>query len=175
MSGAAAVARCAGWALACLTPLALAQVPDEVREQLARGGVASVRGHVYASASGPLRGTREASEDLYATRAMRLVAASLCGFEPAPGRALEAGITGFTMVASTLRAREVEVVMRAPVQKPACRVVPVPVAAPASPPAAATPAPANLLPPAADAATRLLEPGYIRSNDMTVRIFGGEY
>ncbi len=164
-------------------PLARAQVPQEVRELLARSGVATGGGHVYARVSGPLRGTREASEDLYATRAMRAVAASLCGFEPGPGRALEAGVAGFTLVASSLRGREVEVVMRAPVQKPVCRVVtaPLPVPALAAPavPAAPAPAPAPVIEPsqpqAAEAATRLIEPSYIRSSDMTVRIFGGDY
>jgi len=150
-------------ALAGLAQAALAQVPDDVREQLARGGVATSRGQVYASASGPLRGTRESSEELYATRAMRVLAMSLCGFEPAPGRSLEAGISGFTLVSAILRGREVEVVMRAPVQKPVCRVIPAAVV------------PAAPLAPAGDAATRLLEPGYTRSKDMTVRIFGGEY
>lgn len=142
-----------------------AQVPDEVREQLVRTGVATGRGHIYASASGPLRGSPEASEQLYATRAMRSVAASLCGFEPGPGRSLEAGVTGFTMVATTLRGREVEVVVRAPVQKPECRVVAVPLQDPAVP----------SHPPAAEATARPLGPALSRSNEMTVRIFGGEY
>ncbi len=143
--------------LAVLAQQAWAQVPDEVQARLGRNSAVTTSSWVYASATGPLRGSREVSEDLQATRAMREVAHALCNFEPALGKSLEAGITGFTMMSSVVRGREVEVVMRAPMQKPICRVVAVPLSA-------AAPAPALTA-----------EPAYIRSNDMTIRIFGVEY
>ncbi len=154
--------------LAALAQQAWAQVPDEVRARLGHNSVVMTSLWVYASASGPLRGSREVSEDMQATRAMREVARALCNFELVPGKSLEAGITGFTMMSSVVRGREVEVVMRAPMQKPICRVVAVPLSA-------AAPAPALASELARNPTTQLLEPAYIRSSDMTIRIFGVEY
>lgn len=164
--------------LAMLAQPAWTQVPDEVRARLGRNSAVTTSSWVYASATGPLRGSREVSEDLQATRAMREAARALCNFDPAPGKSLEAGITGFTMMSSVVRGREVEVVMRAPMQKPICRVVVAPLSAAATAPALAA-APPRLASPteraAGDPSTQLLKPAYIRSSDMTIRIFGVEY
>jgi len=148
--------------LACTTA-ARAQVPDEVREALQRSSVATLRDQVWAMAAGPQRGTPAASEEFYATVALRAMAMHLCGLEPAPGRALEAAIESWRRVAVTQRGRDFEVVLQAPLQKPTCRVTLVPV----------VPAPA-LLPPAAPAPAAASSETPARPSDITVRTYGIE-
>lgn len=161
--------------LSVLSPPVVAQVPDEVRVRLGRDGVATTDQWFFASATGTIRGTRDAEEDRQAARAMQAIARAMCRFEPAPGKRLEAGITGFAMASSIQRGREVEVIMRAPVQNPVCRIQ----VAEATPATAAPKADARLQPPESldekDQSTRVLQPAYIREKNMTIRVYGGEY
>jgi len=162
-------------------PLA-AQVSSEIRERLGSNGVTKVGQWIYASASGFQRGTREGTEEFLATKAMRSIAHALCNFDPNPSARLEAEISGFTMVSNEMLGQEILVTMRAPIQNPSCRVVPV------SPRIDVVPrradeslgaiAPKPSRPEQIDEAeksTVLVEPGHIRSKDTTIRILGGEY
>ncbi|MFM8546308.1 MAG: hypothetical protein ACKODB_01580 [Betaproteobacteria bacterium] len=166
-----------GWGLVIfgLGTTAFGQVPDEVRARLGRDGVVITESWVFASATGAMRGSREADEHRQATRAMAAIARSLCKFEPAPGKRLEAGVSGYTMVSSIQRGREMEVVMRAPTQTAVCRVQVIEIK-----PEVAEASGNSLLPnerPAAepDAATQLLRPDYIREKNMTIRVLNREY
>jgi hypothetical protein len=154
-------------------PAVFAQVPDDVRERLGRDGVVMTDAWVFASASGPMRGSREGDEQRQATRAMSAIARSLCKFEPGPGRRLEAGVTGFAMVSSIQRGRDLEVIMRAPVQSPSCKVTIMEIK-PETPPA-----PSNLMPkeqvPESDSSVQIAPPGYIREKNMTIRVLNREY
>lgn len=154
----------------------MAQVPEDVRNRLAKDAVVSTDTWYFASASGTIRGTRETEEDRLATRAMQALARAMCQFEPSTGKRLEASIRGFSMVSSTLRGRELEVIMRAPLQAPVCRVLSVessPLAAQQINNAAQSSVPETAS--QRDITTRILEPAYIREKNMTIRIFGGEY
>lgn len=147
-----------------------AQIPPEVRERLLDQGVVAIGKHVYAKAYGVLRGSHESSEALYVTRAMRDMAHHLCKFVLVPGKRLETQLEGVTLVASTVTGKELEVVVRAPVQTPSCKVVLVETALPLSPPSSH-----SNLQRVEDQQTRLMDSGYTRSKDIVIRIFGGEY
>lgn len=150
---------------------AMSQVEPQIREKLTLHAAVIVEGQVYAMAAGPVRGTRESSEDFLVTRAMRLMANKLCEFEALPGKRLEAGITGVTLLSSISRGKDIEVVIRAPFQKPACKVTvvdPVQTLAPVP----VSPDPSSRID---QGPTRLVEPSYIRSQGIVIRSFGGEY
>lgn len=157
-----------------LGPIVLAQVPDDVRARLGRDGVISTEAWIFASATGPIRGTRETDEHRQATRAMATIARSLCRFEPAPGRRLQAGVTGYTMVSSIQRGSEIEVVMRAPMQVASCRVEAIEIK-----PAVAAAVGKNLVPDERrvepDESTQILRPVYMREKNMTIRILNRDY
>lgn len=163
----------AGVLMLGVLPAVFAQVPDDVRGRLGRDGVVTTDAWVFASATGTLRGTREGEEQRQATRAMSLIARSLCRFEPGPGRRLEAGVTGFAMVSSIQRGRDVEVIMKAPLQSPSCKVTVIEIKqeAPATP--------SNLAPkesvPEPDSSVQIATPGYIREKNMTIRVLNAEY
>jgi hypothetical protein len=147
-----------------------AQVPADVREQLKAGEVVMRNAQVYAMASGALRGTREGSESWLVTRAMRHLGNKLCAFEAMPGRQLEVGIQGVTLVASETRGKEMTVVIQAPVQKPSCKVTVV-----ATEPrllVGSTPPEASSI---EETQIRLVEPSFLRAKDIFIRSFGGEY
>jgi hypothetical protein len=158
-----------------------AQVPADVRERLGSNGITKAGQWIYGSASGTQRGTREGTEDLLATKAMRLIAHSLCNFEPNPNTKLEVAVSGFTMVSSEARGQDLVVTMRAPLQNPSCRVV----SLPSRKVAGSTIAPENNITDTTfpykdeqatvERATVLVEPSYSRSKDITIRVFGGEY
>jgi hypothetical protein len=146
----------------------LAQVPPEVRERLASSNVVNNGAHVYAISTGVIRGTKETSEEFQVTRAMRTIANRLCEFEPTQGKRLEASITGVTLMSAITRGKDMEVVIRVPTQQPLCRVVVVEseqLAAPAKPDTAKPD----------EFQTRITSPSYVRSKDIVIRIFGGEY
>ena len=147
-----------------------AQVPADVRESLSSRQVVTSGRYVYATAEGPLRGTREASEELLVTRAMRGLAHQLCEFDLSPGKRLEASLSGVSLVASTTKGKAMEVVIRVPVQKPSCKVI-------VADSANAAPAPATKLEATRneDMQIRLTESKYTRSQDIVIRIFSGEY
>lgn len=153
-----------------------AQLSPDVRERLAERSVVAKGSFVYAKAAGSLRGTREASESFYATVATRNMAHFLCDVAVAPGKRLEAKLEGLSLVSSTGAGQELEVVVRAPVQKPSCKVVVVEVAP--APPAPPAPLAANPLPQAPRAEENpkpLAEPNSVRHKDIVIRNFGGEY
>jgi hypothetical protein len=154
--------------LACVALSSPAQVPEDVRGNLGRNATVIAGSFIYAGATGTIRGTRETTEDIQATRAIRLLAHALCDVAPAAGQVLETSITGLVLVSSTMRAREVEVVMRAPVQKPECKVLTAIQASPIT----GTGVPESRSP---NVDLRLTNPGYARSKDITVRILGAEY
>ena len=164
--------------LFCITLLGLlgvahSQVPDEVRSRLSRDGVVSTESWIFAIANGPLRGTRLGDEDRQATRAMSAIAQSLCKFESGPGRRLVADVNGFTMVSSVQRSQELEVIMRAPLQTPSCRVEMVEinqkVLAPNNNPV--------VIERVVDESpfVKILQPDYKREKNITTRILNREY
>jgi hypothetical protein len=162
-------------------PLA-AQVSTEIRERLGSNGVTKAGQWIYASASGLQRGTREGTEEFLATKAMRSIAHVLCNFDPNPSARLEAEISGFTVVSNEMRGQDILVTMRAPIQNPSCRVVPVSPRIDVVPRRAGESLGAIHPKPSrpeqideAEKSTVLVEPGHSRSKDTTIRIFGGEY
>lgn len=157
-----------------LGPIAWAQVPDDVRARLGRDGVISTEAWIFASATGPIRGTRETDEHRQATRAMAAIARSLCRFEPTPGKRLQAGVTGYTMASSIQRGSDIEVVMRAPVQAAVCRVETVETKTDLAVTGANTLMPSERTA-EPDASTQILRPEYIREKNMTIRILNREY
>ena len=166
--GLAALAVCAGAAGSPLT--------DDLQARLSREGVVRDGATYFARATGTLRGSFDVEQDRLATRAMLMLARVMCGFEPSPGKRLEADISGFAMVSSVQRGREIDVVLRAPVQTPACRVVSTEVAAPAASPSATAPIVSAADPSVTrDAGTRTREPHLVRDKNITVRVFGNEY
>lgn len=141
-----------------------AQVNPDLREQLLTSEVVVSDSLVYAMASGTQRGTLEGSQEWLVTRAMRSMAHKLCGFVPTPGRRLEAGLQGVTLMSAEVRGSEMVVLIRAPVQKPACKVTLLePVQTPAAPPRLAETPP------------RTVGPGEPRSSDIVIRKYGSEY
>lgn len=156
-------------ALTCAFPLN-AQVPPDVRESLSSQQVVTSGRYVYATAEGPVRGTREASEELLVTRAMRGLVHKLCEFDLSPGKRLEGSLSGVNLVASTIKGKAMEVVIRVPVQKPSCKVIAVDAAIASSTQTTKSEAIRN-----EDAQIRLIESKYTRSQDIVIRIFSGEY
>jgi len=153
-----------------------AQLPPDVRDRLAERSVVTKGSFVYAKAGGSLRGTREASESFYATVATRNMAHFLCDVAMAPGKRLEAKLEGLSLVSSIGVGQELEVVVRAPSQKPPCKVVVVEVV-PAPPAPVALPA-TNPLQQGArveENTKPLAEPNSVRQKDIVIRNFGGEY
>lgn len=145
-----------------------AQVPQEVRERLVSNNVVSNGAHIYAISSGVIRGTRESNEELQVTRAMKVIANRLCEFESALGKRLEASITGVTLMSAVTHGKEMKVVIRVPTQQPLCKIVVVE--------AKQLVAPDRLDTAKSDEfQTRLTSPSYVRSKDIVIRIFGGEY
>lgn len=143
-----------------------AQVPNAIKEKLTQGGVVLHEGKYFATATGTLRGTREAMESMLGTKAMRAISYKLCALEPVAGRRLETKITGFSMTSSELAGTELSVTMSAPAQTPSCQlmVLPPQPPVPAAPLPAPVPAPSNTSVPAT--------PG---ASDITIRNFGNEY
>lgn len=164
---------CCAVLLLGVLPTVFAQVPDDVRDRIGRDGVVMTDAWVFASATGAMRGSREGEEQRQATRAMSAIARSLCKFEPGPGRRLEAGVTGFSMVSSIQRGRDLEVIMRAPLQSPSCKVTVIEI----KPEAPA--APSNLAPKEqgleSDSSVQIAPPGYVREKNMTIRVLNREY
>jgi hypothetical protein len=164
--------------LACFAANSLAQVPEDVRVRLGPNGIVTAEGFIYASSTGVLRGARETSEDFQATRAMHQLVYALCDVQPATSRVIEASITGFTLVSSIFKGKEIEVIMRAPVQKPDCKAFAVaafPSDISTSPAEAGPGRPKSMFEGATDLGIKPSNPSYTRSKDITVRIFGGEY
>jgi hypothetical protein len=159
--------------LPCILTDAFAQIPNNVRDRLARDGVVVTDAWIFASASGPIRGSLEGYEQFQATRAMSAIARSLCKFEPRPGRRLEAGVTGFSMVSSIQRGSDLEIIMRAPVQSPLCKVT-VTENNLVLPEAHRYLAPKEQVP-ESDLLVQITPSGYIRDKNMTVRMFNREY
>ena len=147
-----------------------AQLPPDVRDRLAERSVVATGSFVYAKAAGSLRGTREASESFYATVATRNMAHFLCDVAVTPGKRLEAKLEGLSLVSSTGVGQELEVVVRAPAQKPSCKVVVVAVAP--APPAAQNLSQGQRVD---EKPKPLAEPNSLRQNDIVIRNFGGEY
>ena len=141
-----------------------------MRESLSSRQVVTSGRYVYAAAEGPLRGTREASEELLVTRAMRGLVHQLCEFDLSQDKRLEASLSGVSLVASTTKGKAMEVVIRVPVQKPSCKVIVVDSANAAPAPATKSEATRN-----EDMQIRLTESKYTRSQDIVIRIFSGEY
>lgn len=147
-----------------------AQLPPDVRDRLAERSVVATGSFVYAKAAGSLRGTREASESFYATLATRNMAHFLCDVAVTPGKRLEAKLEGLSLVSSTGVGQELEVVVRAPAQKPSCKVVVV-----AVPPAFPAPQQLSQGQRADEKPKPLVEPNSLRQNDIVIRNFGGEH
>ncbi len=167
--------RLAAAALAVFSGAINAQVSDDVLARLAREGVVRDGASYFARATGLIRGTQEVEEHRLVTRAMLMLARVLCGFEPSSGTRLDADISGFTMVSSIQRGREIEVVVRAPLQTPTCRVSADAGSAGASSPAS-TPSTASTDRPAQrDAGAQAREPAHIRDENITIRVLGSEY
>lgn len=164
---------CWGVFLLGVLPAVFAQVPDDVRYRLSRDGVVITDAWIFASASGPMRGSLEGDEQRQATRAMSAIARSLCKFEPGPGRRLDAGVTGFAMVSSIQRARDLEVIMRAPIQSPSCKVTVIEIK-PEAPTAFSHLVPKEQVP-ESDSSVQVAAPGYIRDKNMTIRVLNREY
>ena len=148
----------------------LAQLPFEVKDKLMAGEVVIRDAQMYAMASGTQRGTPEASQEWLMTRAMRTIANKLCAFEADTGRRLEADLKGVTLVSSETRVNEMLVIIKAPVQKPFCKVT---VVEP-NPVRPVIPVPTEF-PRAAEMSPRLTEPSLPRAPDIVIRKFGGEY
>ena len=158
-----------------------AQLSPDVRDRLAERSVVAKGSFVYAKAAGSLRGTREASESFYATVATRNMAHYLCDVAVTPGRRLEAKLEGLSLVSSTGAGQVLEVVVRAPAQKPSCKVVVVEVATAPSVPLAPS---SQSMPPAInplqvqrveESPKPLAEPSSVRHKDIVIRNFGSEY
>jgi hypothetical protein len=147
-----------------------AQVPADVRERLLIGEVVVRDAWLYAMATGPLRGSREGSESWLVTRAMRHLGNKLCSFEAVPGRRLEVGIKGVTLVASEIQGKEMTVVIQAPVQKPSCKVTVM--ASEQSSPGSPSPTEVGRI---EEMQIRLVDPSFQRAKDIVIRNFGGEY
>ena len=147
-----------------------AQVPPDVRESLSTRQVVTSGSYVYATAEGPVRGTREASEEFLVTRAMRGLVYRLCEFDPSPNKRLEGSLSGVNLVSSTIKGKAMEVVIRIPVQKPSCKVIALDATL-----ASSTQATKLEVIPNEDTQIRLIESKYTRSQDIVVRIFSGEY
>ena len=147
-----------------------AQVPPDVRESLSSRQVVASGHYVYATAEGLFRGTLEASEELLVTRAMRGLVHKLCEFDPSPGKRLEVSLSGVTLVASTIKGKAMEVVIRVPVQKPTCKVIAVDASLVSATQATKLEAIPNEV-----SQIRLIESKYTRSQDIVLRIFSGEY
>ena len=147
-----------------------AQVPPDVRESLSSRQVVTSGSYVYATADGPVRGTRETSEEFLVTRAMRRLVHKLCEFDPSPYKRLEGSLSGVNLVSSTITGKAMEVVIRVPVQKPSCKVIALDAAL-----ASSTQATKLEVIPNEDTQIRLIESKYTRSQDIVVRIFSGEY
>ena len=94
----------------------------------------------------------------------------LCEFDLSQDKRLEASLSGVSLVASTIKGKAMEVVIRVPVQKPSCKVIVVNSAIAA--PAQATKSEATRH---EDTQIRLTESKYTRSQDIVIRIFSGEY
>lgn len=155
--------------LAC-TSSVHAQIPLEVLERLSERGVVVTGQHVYAKASGNIRGTRESSEAFYVTRATRNMANYFCDFAVAPGKRLAVELEGVTLVMSTEVGKVLDVVIRAPVQKPSCKVTLVDAVMPSLSP------PKNLeIKRADESLTSVTESGSTRTKDIVIRNFGGEH
>lgn len=149
---------------------ALAQVPLELREKLQAGEVVTHDTHVYAMATGMQRGTLEVTQELLVTRAMRGLANRLCAFEATPGRRLEATLQGVRLVLSESRGNELVVVIKAPLQDPACRVR---VVEPGPSLKDVSTTPEATLPEAAQ--PRQVQPAEPPAQDIVIRKFNGEY
>ena len=147
-----------------------AQLPPDVRDRLAERSVVATGSFVYAKAAGSLRGTREASESFYATLATRNMAHFLCDVAVTPGKRLEAKLEGLSLVSSTGVGQELEVVVRAPAQKPSCKVVVV-----AVPPVPPAPQQWSQGQRADEKPKPQAEPNSLRQNDIVIRNFGGEH
>lgn len=155
---------------------AVAQLPDHLQPRFTGEGVVRDGTVYFAKATGTLVGTREIEESRLATRAMRMLLQEMCPRERAAGGRLEAEISGLAMASSILRGRELEVVLRAPVQTPTCRDVRADVAAPGTSLSGNIPNPSWSTHPAKrDAGGLPLDPLRARERDITIRIFGSEY
>ncbi|MEY2805531.1 MAG: hypothetical protein RL657_2867 [Pseudomonadota bacterium] len=155
-------------ATACLgSNLLWAQMPQVLRDQFQTGQMVIRDGQAYAMASGPWRGTREGTQELLVTAAMRVMSHRLCGVEPAPGRRLEATLHGVKLLSVEAQGTDMAVIIQAPVQKPACRMV---VTAVNESSADGAPRPTD-----GALAPRPSEPATNRSSDIVIRKFGGEY
>ena len=141
-----------------------AQVDAEMRAQLLVSEVVIRDLQIYAAASGSFGGTFDGTRELLVTRAMRSMAHKLCGFAPTPGRRLEVGLQGVTLLTTETDARKMTVVIRAPVQSPPCRVT---VLEPTQAPAEASRS--------ADSQPKSVDLGNPGTRDIVVRKFGGEY
>jgi len=163
-------------ALAVSAAAAGAPLSEDLQSRLAREGVVRDGTAYFARATGTLRGTFEVEQDRLATRAMLMLARVMCGFEPSLGKRLEANISGLSVVSSVQRGREVEVVLRAPVQTPACRVISAEPPGPASSPLATTPIVSAVRQSLTrEAGARTGEPVLLRHQNITVRVFNHEY
>jgi hypothetical protein len=143
---------------------AQAQVDAQMREQLLVNEVVIRDFQIYAMASGPFGGTFDGSRELLVTRAMRSMAHKLCGFVPTPGRRLEVGLQGVTLLSTETDSRRMAVVIRAPVQNPACKVI---VLEPTQAPAEASRS--------SDSQPQTVDLGKPRSTDIVTRKMVGEY
>jgi len=143
---------------------AQAQVDAEIREQLLVSEVVIRDLQIYAMASGPFGGTFDGSKELLVTRAMRSMANKLCGFAPTPGRRLEVGLQGVTLLSAETDARRMAVVIRAPVQNPPCKVT---VLEPTQAPMEASRS--------SERQPQSVDLGKPQPTDIVIRKFGGEY
>jgi len=147
-----------------------AQVTPDLLESLSSRQVVTSGSYVYTMAEGPMRGTREASEELLVTRAMRGLVHKLCEFDPSPNKRLEGSLSGVNLVSTTIKGKLMEVVIRVPIQKPSCKVIAIDAAI--APPTQASKLEAI---PNEEAQIRLIDSKYTRSQDIVIRIFSGEY
>ena len=160
----------------CMSVSAGAQIADDLKRNLVQKGVVFQDGFVYALSRGSIRGSNEVAEQVLITVAMRNMAYSLCSLQYASGSSLETSIKGTTLIWSAASSEGMEVIIRAPLQKPQCRIVIADNAVAKSPLPTQEPA-SGIVSDAvkADSSVKLIDSGFERSNGITVRVFGGEY
>lgn len=155
--------------------IAFSQTMDVIKDKLATVAVIRHEGKIYAKSAGVLRGTRESTEAMLGTRSTRLIANQLCGFEPVTGRRLEAKLTGVSMFSSSMVGTEIQVIMSAPEQTPACQVVTIPVTESSKP----SPVESNLSNSTSSTKNNeSLNSSDVKplpASDITIRNFGNEY
>ena len=164
-----------GLSIIALSFSANAQVPSDVRSRLSVEFVVLDERHVYARGTAALRGTSETAEQQAVMDALRKIVSKLCKYEPRPDRRLEAAVIGASLIDSNRVERKLEVVVRAPLQNPRCKVVELFRSTERKNQESEKSSVDSDSKPDGTPQTKLLDSSYQRSGDITTRVLGGEY